>query len=86
MNIYEDPEFIFNTPYDFKGRFNGEPDYFAAKSETDGFKLVTNFVPDAVNLPLIEAKERGAGGGHIRFNFAKKLDERAYLAVPDRHL
>jgi len=28
-------------------------------------------VPDAVNLPLIEAKERGAGGGHIRFNFAK---------------
>ena len=26
---------------------------------------------DAVNLPLIEAKERGAGGGHIRFNFAK---------------
>jgi len=71
MNIYEDPEFIFNTPYDFKGRFNGEPDYFAAKSETDGFKLVTNFVPDAVNLPLIEAKERGAGGGHIRFNFAK---------------
>ena len=33
--------------------------------------LATNFVPDAVNLPLITAKERGAGGGHIRFNFAK---------------
>ena len=28
-------------------------------------------MPDAVNLPLITAKERGAGGGHIRFNFAK---------------
>ena len=26
---------------------------------------------DAVNLPLISAKERGAGGGHIRFNMAK---------------
>ena len=24
-----------------------------------------------VDLPLIEAKERGAGGGHIRFNLAK---------------
>ena len=71
INIYEEPEFVFNTPHDFKGRFNGEPDYFAAKDETDGFKLVTNFVPDAVNLPLITAKERGAGGGHIRFNFAK---------------
>lgn len=71
MNVYEEPEFVFNTNYDFLGRFNGEPDYFAAKSETQGFKLVTNFVPDAVNLPLITAKERGAGGGHIRFNFAK---------------
>ena len=71
INVYEEPEFVFNTKYDFLGRFNGEPDYFAAKSETQGFKLVTNFVPDAVNLPLITAKERGAGGGHIRFNFAK---------------
>ena len=26
---------------------------------------------DAINLPLIAAKERGAGGGHIRFNMAK---------------
>ena len=30
-----------------------------------------NFVPDAVNLPLITARERGAGGGHIRFNMAR---------------
>ncbi len=71
MNLYEDSEFVFNTAHDFKQRFNGEPDYFSAKGEQTGFKLVTNFVPDAVNLPLITAKERGAGGGHIRFNMAK---------------
>ena len=71
MNIYEDPDFIFNTSYDFKGRFSGEADYFAAKKEMSGLLLETNFVADAVNLPLIEAKERGAGGGHIRFNFAR---------------
>ena len=71
INLYEDIDFIFGTSYDFKGRFNGEPDYFSAKNETKGFLLATNFVPDAVNLPLITAKERGAGGGHIRFNFAK---------------
>ena len=71
INLYEDMDFIFGTKYDFKGRFNGEPDYFSAKDETKGFLLATNFVPDAVNLPLITAKERGAGGGHIRFNFAK---------------
>lgn len=71
MNVFEEPEFIFNTPYDFKSRFSGEPDYFAPKEKVSGLLLETNFVADAVNLPLIEAKERGAGGGHIRFNLAK---------------
>jgi len=71
INLYEDIDFIFNSTHDFKERFNGEPDYFSAKTEQQGFRLVTNFVPDAVNLPLITAKERGAGGGHIRFNMAK---------------
>jgi oxalate decarboxylase/phosphoglucose isomerase-like protein (cupin superfamily) len=71
MNLYGDPFFVFNTPHDFKSRFAGEPDYFSAKGEQQGFLLRTNFVPDAVNLPLISANERGAGGGHIRFNMAK---------------
>jgi hypothetical protein len=71
MNLYDDTNFVFNTSYDFKARFAGEPDYFAPKTEPKGFLLPTNFVPDAVNLPLISAKERGAGGGHIRFNMAK---------------
>jgi oxalate decarboxylase/phosphoglucose isomerase-like protein (cupin superfamily) len=71
MNLYEDVNFIFSTPYDFKNRFDGEPDYFANKGEQKGLLLETNFVADAVNLPLIMAKERGAGGGHIRFNMAK---------------
>ncbi|HTY68798.1 MAG TPA: ethanolamine ammonia lyase-activating protein [Alphaproteobacteria bacterium] len=71
INLYDDINFIFNTPYDFKNRFNGEPDYFANKGEQKGLLLETNFVADAINLPLISAKERGAGGGHIRFNMAK---------------
>ncbi len=65
------PEFVFNTKYDFKNRFAGEPDYFSNKGEQKGLLLDTNFVADAVNIPLINAKERGAGGGHIRFNMAK---------------
>jgi len=71
LNLYDDIDFVFNTGYDFKNRFAGEPDYFSAKGEQKGFLLTTNFVPDAVNLPLISAKERGAGGGHIRFNMAR---------------
>ena len=71
INLYEDTDFVFNTKHDFKGRFSGEPDYFANKGEQKGFLLATNFVADAVNLPLIAAGERGAGGGHIRFNLAR---------------
>ena len=71
INLYEEPDFIFNTKHDFNSRFAGEPDYFSNKGEQKGLLLETNFVADAVNLPLISAKERGAGGGHIRFNMAK---------------
>ena len=71
INLYEETDFVFNTKYDFKSRFAGEPDYFSNKGEQKGLLLDTNFVADAVNLPLISAKERGAGGGHIRFNMAK---------------
>ena len=71
INLYEDPEFVFNTRHDFTSRFNGEPDYFANRGVQKGLLLETNFVADAINLPLVSAKERGAGGGHIRFNLAK---------------
>jgi oxalate decarboxylase/phosphoglucose isomerase-like protein (cupin superfamily) len=71
INLYEDLDFVFNSEHDFKNRFAGEPDYFANKGEQKGLLLETNFVADAINLPLISAKERGAGGGHIRFNMAK---------------
>lgn len=71
MNIFQEPDFIFGTLYDFMGRFNGEQEYFANKGAQKGLLLETNVVADAVNLPLVEAKERGAGGGHIRFQLAK---------------
>lgn len=71
INLYEDIDFIFGHARDFPNRFNGEPDYFAAGKEREHWTLTTNFIPDAVNLPLAVANERGAGGGHIRFNLAR---------------
>ena len=71
INLYDDADFIFHTEHDFKKRFDGEPDYFTKKGEQKGLLLETNFVADAINLPLLITKERGAGGGHIRFNLAK---------------
>ena len=71
INSFGDLSFVFNTAYDFKDRFSGEPDYFANRGEQKGLLLDTNFVPDVVNLPLVAAKERGAGGAHLRFSMAK---------------
>ena len=71
INSFGDVGFVFDTRYDFRDRFSGEPDYFASGGEQKGLLLDTNFVADAINLPLISAKERGAGGGHIRFSMAK---------------
>ena len=71
INAFGDTDFVFNTEHDFKNRFAGESNYFASGGEQKGLLLDTNFVADAVNLPLISAKERGAGGGHIRFSMAK---------------
>src|SRR5215213_1024410 len=36
INLYEDIDFVFGTDFDFKQRFNGEPDYFAPKAASDG--------------------------------------------------
>ena len=71
INLYEDINFVFNTPHDFQERFSGEPDYFSNKGEQKGFLLTQ--LDSVLNwaIPLITAKERGAGGGHIRFNMAK---------------
>ncbi|MDA1185835.1 MAG: cupin domain-containing protein, partial [Acidobacteria bacterium] len=71
INAFGDLRFVFNTSYDFTDRFNGEPTYFANGGEQRGLLLDTNFVADAVNLPLVSAGERGAGGGHIRFSMAR---------------
>jgi oxalate decarboxylase/phosphoglucose isomerase-like protein (cupin superfamily) len=71
INAFGDLDFVFGTKHDFKERFDGEPEYFANKGEQKGLLLDTNFVADAVNLPLFAAKERGAGGGHTRFSMAR---------------
>ena len=70
LNLYRDPEFIFNNPYDFKSRFSGQPDFFNGEGTQVGYHWETNFVADLVTIPLMAAKERGAGGGHLRFTLS----------------
>ena len=71
INAYDNLDFIFNNPFDFPERFNGEPDYFAAKNDRDHWRVNTNYIPDALGISLAMAHERGAGGQHLRFSLAR---------------
>ena len=43
INLYEDLDFIFNTTYDFKNRFAGEPDYFCHQGRAEGLSADDQF-------------------------------------------
>ena len=49
INAVNNLDFIFNNPYDFADRFNGEPDYFAAKDDREHWRINTNYIFDFFN-------------------------------------
>ncbi len=73
INLYEDLDFVFNCPHEFKNRFSGEPDYFTNVGKMNGLRLETNFIPNAATVTVASSAERGAGSSMIRFNLAKGL-------------
>jgi len=71
INLYADPEFIFNCDYRFTNRFAGEADYFSGKGTLTGMVWETNFVADVPGYALLDYPERGAGGRNIKFTLAR---------------
>ena len=71
FNIFHNPDFVFNTPYDFTDRFDGEPDYFSGKGNSyPGRIWESNFIPDVRSVKLQEWKGRGAGGKNLLLELA----------------
>src|SRR4051812_33695791 len=52
INLYEDVDFVFNSKRDFKNRFSGEPDYFAAGKERQEWTLgpISSLMPSTSRL------------------------------------
>ena len=62
MNLINDPEFIFNCPYVFRNRFDGEADYFKGAGSYYGKQIWdVNFIANIHDLSLKESEERGRG-------------------------
>ena len=99
INLYEDIDFVFNSKRDFKNRFSGEPDYFAAGKEREEWTLNTNFIADAVNLPLaiaerarrrrrahpLQSRQGFARRGHIS-QFPVATYKKAHAHGPGAHV
>ena len=76
MNMFHNTDFVFNTPYDFKDRFNGEAQFDgngALYSNSRGTYRIweTNFVPNADTHELYRRNNRGAGGSYLCFELAQ---------------
>ena len=62
MNLLNDQEFIFNCPYIFRNRFDGEADYFKGEGSYYGSRIWdVNFIANIHDLSLKESEERGRG-------------------------
>ena len=86
INLYEDVDFIFNTKYDFKDRFSGEPDYFTLQGRAEGLSAHHEF---RARCGQHSADHRGGTRRRRRaypLQSRQGLDEQPHLPIPDRHL
>jgi len=73
FNEYRNVDYVFNCPYAFRDRFNGQAGYFdVAPRTTSGAEIwETNFVADAFGTDLDPADYKVAAGRITPFNMAK---------------
>jgi oxalate decarboxylase/phosphoglucose isomerase-like protein (cupin superfamily) len=76
MNLFRDLDFIFNTPFSFKDRFNAaDPESFSGKGKTWMARnrpvWESNFIPDVRALEVFAWKERGGGGANIMIELSE---------------
>lgn len=71
MRLFGDNEFIFNCDFTFRGRYSGEEDYFSGKGKLFKRRIwESNFIANAIDMPLYGWKERGAGGVNAMLEMA----------------
>jgi oxalate decarboxylase/phosphoglucose isomerase-like protein (cupin superfamily) len=74
MNTFHNKEFVFDNPFDFRDRYDGQENYFSGagrlyrSANLTGKIWETNFIRNMLSLDLMERKERGAGKTlHLEF-------------------
>jgi len=71
LRQFHNADFVFDNPFSFTDRFQGEHNYFGGEGKLWRGRLwETNFVPDIRTMKLWEWKERGGGGTNAFFVLA----------------
>jgi mannose-6-phosphate isomerase-like protein (cupin superfamily) len=71
MRLFGDDDFIFNCDFNFRGRYADEEDYFSGKGKLFMRRIwESNFIANAIDMPLYGWKERGAGGVNAMLEMA----------------
>lgn len=76
MNLFDNRDFVFATPFRFSDRFNGDADFFKPKDDIEpdpvrGLAMrKTNLIPDILNCELPLDNRRSPGSRRIEPNMA----------------
>ena len=71
MNLFHNPDFVFDNPFVFRDRFTGEPEVWSGRGTFLASRIwEANFIPDVTRFQLMEWKERGAGGSNVMIELA----------------
>ena len=72
MRLFSDLDFVFDTPFHFRGRFDAQTDYFNGTGKLYKRRVwQSNFIPNAPEMALYGWKERGAGGINVMLEMAE---------------
>ena len=71
LRTYNDPDFIFNNDYVFKGRYGQEETFFSGSGKLYAGRVwQASFLPNVPDMPLYSWEGRGAGGINAMFDMA----------------
>ncbi|HZT06332.1 MAG TPA: ethanolamine ammonia lyase-activating protein [Chloroflexota bacterium] len=73
INLFRNPDFVFNDDYPFRDRYDSSNDYFTSpgyRDETRAREWVTNFIPDIRSFKLDANDPRGLGSYRLGFTFS----------------
>ena len=71
IDLYHNSEFVFNSDFVFRDRYDHESDYFSGQGKSlPGRVWESNLIPDVPNFQLTTWKERGAGGANAMFELS----------------